>query len=65
MDNRAWTLRYTSERDELVERLRMKLKQAGRKVDTIHGVITNASVFDEALKALEKELDQELPNPKP
>lgn len=60
MDNKAWTLRFTPDREKLIERLRTKLKAAGRKVDTIHGVVTNASVFEHALKALERELDQEL-----
>ena len=62
MENNAWTLRYSDYRKSLIERLREKLKLAGRKVDTIHGVVTNASVFDHALEALERELDQELHN---
>lgn len=60
MENHAWTLRYSDERKEIIERLRLKLVQAKRTVDKVHGVVTNSSVFDEALKALERELDQEL-----
>jgi hypothetical protein len=65
MDNRSWTLRFTADREKLIESLRVKLRDTNRKVDTIHGVVTNASVFDEALKALEKELDEELLNQNP
>lgn len=54
-----WTLRNTEEREALIERLRIKLKNSGRKVETIHGVVQTASILDEALKALERELDQE------
>lgn len=59
MEVTNWTLRNTEERDALIKRLREKLKKSGRKVDTIHGVVSTASVFDEALKALEKELDEQ------
>lgn len=60
MENKAFALRYTPARGELVERLRVKLKAVGRQVETLHGVVTNAYVLDEALKALERELDKEL-----
>lgn len=60
MEVANWTLRNTNERDAIIKRLREKLQLSGRKVDTIHGVVSTASVFDEALKALEKELDKEL-----
>jgi len=60
MENKSWTLRFTPDRHELIERLREKLKQAGREVETVHGVVSNASVFDAALTALERELDTEI-----
>jgi hypothetical protein len=60
MEEQSWTLRYNPERKEIIERLRIKLRKAGREVHTIHGVVTNATLFDAALAALEKELDQEI-----
>ncbi|MEO8610120.1 MAG: hypothetical protein ABI690_19655 [Chloroflexota bacterium] len=63
MSERAWNLRRTPQRDKLIESLRGKLAQSGRTVETIHGVVTTAAIFDEGLKALERELDAE-PNQK-
>lgn len=56
MENQSWTLRHTKEREELIESLRALLASSDRKVDKIHGVVTNASIFDEALRALKTEL---------
>jgi len=64
VENKTWTLRYTPGRGEIIERLREKLKKAGRKVETVHGVVSNSSVFDAALAALERELDAEINSPK-
>lgn len=60
MDNKGWTLRFTPSRHEVIERLRKKLKLANRQVETVHDVVSNASVFDAALAALERELDSEI-----
>jgi hypothetical protein len=40
-----------------MERLRIKLLQSGRPVETIHGVPTTAGIVEEGLKELEKVLD--------
>lgn len=52
-------LRITGERHEIIERLRKRLATSGRDVKTIHGMVTTSDIIDEALKALEKELDRE------
>lgn len=52
-------LRITDERRMLIENLRTKLATSGRDVKTIHGVVTTSDILDEALKALDKELDRE------
>ena len=59
MNERVWTIRRTDERERLIEALRALLKSSGREVETIHGTVTTAAIFDEALRALEKELEQE------
>lgn len=59
MAQTAWNIRRTDDRDEIMERLRVKLAASGRPVETIHGVVTTTSIFDEALKELEKALDKE------
>lgn len=64
MEVQNWTLRNTQEREDRINRLRAKLKASNRKVETIHGVPTTAGIFDAALIALERELDQELANKK-
>lgn len=56
MNERVWTIRRTDEREALIETLREALKKSGREVETIHGAVTTAAVFDAALRALEKEL---------
>lgn len=58
MNERVWTIRRTDEREALVEKLREALKASGRDVETIHGAVTTAAVFDAALKALEMELSE-------
>jgi hypothetical protein len=62
MDNSSWTLKHTEERFLLISRLREKLAASGRPVGRVHGIVSTASVFDEALKALERELDAEQRN---
>ncbi len=57
MDNRNYTIRRTDERETIIERLRDKLTHSGRKLETIHGIVTTAAIFDEALKELEKSLE--------
>ncbi len=52
-------LRITDWRAETIERLRRRLGASGRDVETIHGMATTSGIIDEALKALEKELDKE------
>lgn len=56
-NDKAWSIRRTPERDALVEKLRERLQNSGRTVETIHGVVTTAAVIDEALKVLETVLD--------
>jgi hypothetical protein len=60
MNGRFYTLRRTSERDELIERLRSKIKASGREVETIHGVPTTAGIMDTALKELDKQLSKQV-----
>lgn len=55
----AWNIRKTPERETVIEGLRERLKASGRSVETIHGSVTTAAIFDEALKALDKELTKE------
>lgn len=64
MEVQNWTLRNTDEREATINRLRAKLKASNRKVETIHGIPTTAGIFDHALAALERELDQELADKK-
>lgn len=52
-------LRITDDREEIFERLRRRLATSGRKVEMIHGMVTTSGIIDEALKALDKELDRE------
>ncbi len=60
MENNSWTLKYSLERFNLISRLREKLAASGRPISRVHGIVATSSVFDEALKALEKELDAEM-----
>lgn len=62
MENKQWALRSTPERKELIDRVRGKLDATGREVPRLHGVITDAALLELGLKALERELDQELTN---
>lgn len=57
--NRSWTIRRTAEREALVDRLRDQLKNSGREVETLYGVVTTSAIFDEALKELERVLQTE------
>lgn len=57
MRDRAWNIRRTPEREALVEKLRLRLKTSGREVDIIDGAVPTASIFDEALKELDKALE--------
>lgn len=59
MEMKNWTVRRTKERDALMQRVREKLKESGREVETIYDTPTTAAVIDEALKALDKELSKE------
>lgn len=52
-------LRITDDREAIIERLRQRLAISGRKVEMIHGTVTTSGILDEALKALDKELDKE------
>lgn len=52
-----WTLRQTPERIARMERLRQMLKDSGRDLETIYDTVTTAAILDEALAALERELD--------
>lgn len=56
--DKSLNLRLTNERYELIEKLRKKLKRSGRDVQKVHGAVTTSAVIDEALKALDKELEQ-------
>lgn len=49
---------FVIQRTDLIEYLREKLKDSGRHVKTINGAVTTAAIFDEALKVLERDLDE-------
>lgn len=59
MNGRFFTIRRTTEREALIERLRAKIKNSGRVVETIHGVPTTAGIVEEALKELDKQLSKQ------
>jgi hypothetical protein len=59
MNGRFFTIRRTTQREELIERLRVKIKNSGREVETIHGVPTTAGIVEEALKELDKQLSKQ------
>ena len=50
-------IRWTTEREKKLEAIRDKLRTSNRDIEKIHGAPTNAAIVDEALKALERELD--------
>lgn len=58
MTDRVWTIRRTTEREALVEKLRGQLKESDRKVETLYDTVTTSAIFDEALKELEKSLER-------
>jgi hypothetical protein len=58
LKDKNWTIRRTPERDQLLARVRAKINQSGRQVETIHGVPTTAGIVEEALKELDKQLSK-------
>lgn len=50
------SIRLTDERNRQIDRLRQLLQSSGRKVETIHGVVTTSAIIDAAFKALEAQL---------
>jgi hypothetical protein len=59
MAYKSMTMRLTKEREEIIEKLRKRLAKSDRPMERIHGVVTTTGIIDEALKELEKALDQD------